>query len=226
MNSRIKSAYIWITVHYFILILVAVIIARFFPGFVEFLPVGPAADFFKNPQYMELGPRGYAGRMEGQSALAVAVFFLICFLSALLLALPVSLTYMATRRGKKWTTPLIRLIVVLPVAVTGLVMIVQNSLALAFSLVGMVAGSGIRFRNVMREVSDTTFFMICIGIGLSAGTGAIGLALILSGFFCYAYLTLHASGYGELPKKEKPAAVEASPEPPEAPAPPAPVDPQ
>jgi hypothetical protein len=126
------------------------------------------------------------------------IFFWFCFLAALLMVLPVGTTYLATRRVKKGSDSLAKMIVVLPVAVTGLVLIVQNSLALAFGLAGIVAGGGIRFRTNMREYTDTLFFLISIGIGLSSGVGAPGLALIMSIVFCYSILILSAIDYGRM----------------------------
>ena len=47
-------------------------------------------------------------------------------------SLPVSWVYMAVRSGEEYDQSLVNTIIVLPMVVTGIVIIVQNSLALAF----------------------------------------------------------------------------------------------
>ena len=53
----------------------------------------------------------------------------------------------------------------------------------------------------MREYTDAVFFLTSIGIGLSAGIGAIGVALIMSIVFCYTVLVIHAVDYGGIEKE-------------------------
>ena len=79
--------------------------------------------------------------------------------------------------------------------VTGIVIIVQNSLALAFSLAG-IAGA-VRFRNSLKSSGDALFILLAVGIGLSAGIGAIELAAVISMFFNYTFATLWVTEYGE-----------------------------
>jgi hypothetical protein len=79
--------------------------------------------------------------------------------------------------------------------VTGIVIIVQNSLALAFSLAG-IAGA-VRFRNSLKSSGDALFILLAVGIGLSAGIGAIELAAVISVFFNYCFALLWITEYGE-----------------------------
>lgn len=197
MNMSLKSAFVKITVHYIVIIGLVTLIVRFFPGFLDYLPVGTAAQLFTYEAGFEIETSAYAGKFAGESNFSLGLFFFICFLTSLIVAVPLGTSYLATRPLKAKTTSLVKMIVILPVAVTGLVLIVQNSLALAFSLAGIVAGAGIRFRTNMREFTDTLFFLVSIAIGLAAGVGALGLSLIMSGFFCYTFLIFHAIGYGD-----------------------------
>jgi hypothetical protein len=196
MKKNLLTAYTKISIHYVVLVVLTVSVLKFFPGVVDFLPVGASERLFSTDGIANMESAVYAGRFEDGTNLTVGIFFFVCFLTALLLSIPVGTTFMSVRRGKKRTASLAKMIVILPVAVTGLVLIVQNSLALAFSLAGIVAGSGIRFRTNMREFTDTLFFLVSIGIGLAAGVGALGLALIMSAFFCYTMLTFHLLDYG------------------------------
>ena len=86
-------------------------------------------------------------------------------------------------------------IMVLPLVVTGIVIIVQNSLALAFALAG-IAGA-VRFKNSLKSSGDALFILISVGIGLAAGIGAVELALVLSTAFNIALLLLWTTEYGE-----------------------------
>lgn len=132
------------------------------------------------------------------------VFVIMCFLTSIVVSIPVGRTYMATHVIKKRNASMAKALLLLPIAVSGLVLIVQNNLALAFSLAGIVAGCGIRFRSNIREFTDTLYFMVAIGIGLAAGVGALGIALAMSLVFCYATLTVFAIGYGEHPELAMP----------------------
>ena len=76
-------------------------------------------------------------------------------------ALPVSWVYMAVRSGDEYDQSLVNTIIVLPMVVTGIVIIVQNSLALAFSLAG-IAGA-VRFRNSLKSSGDALFILCAVG---------------------------------------------------------------
>ncbi len=101
---------------------------------------------------------------------------MVAIIGALLAALPVSWVYMAVRSGDEYDQSLVNTILVLPMVVTGIVIIVQNSLALAFSLAG-IAGA-VRFRNSLKSSGDALFILLAVAIGLSAGIGAVELAAV------------------------------------------------
>ena len=206
MNDRLKSAYKKITIHYLIIMMIGWILVNYFPESLEFLPVGTSDRLFEETHQTEIIESSlHGGRFEGQPRIAYSIFFFVCFLSAITLALPLAWVYMGTH-GRKNTDPSIaRAILVLPIAVSGLVLIVQNSLALAFSLAGIVAGTGMRFRTNLREFTDTMYFLIAIGVGLAAGVGSLGLSLVMSMVFCYTLLTLTAVNFGNFPPKENTA---------------------
>ena len=86
---------------------------------------------------------------------------------ALITALPVSWVYMGIRTGEEYDQSLISTILILPVVVTGIVIIVQNSLALAFALAG-IAGA-VRFKNSLKSSGDALFILISVGTGLGCG---------------------------------------------------------
>ena len=79
-------------------------------------------------------------------------------------------------------------LIILPIIVTGIVVIVQFSLALAFSLAGIVAG--VRFRTTLKNTADALFVFVAIGVGLAAGTSSFGIGLVMSIFFSYSVVLL------------------------------------
>jgi polyphosphate kinase 2 len=123
------------------------------------------------------------------------VWLATAIIGALLAALPVAWIYMGIRTEEDYDQSLIATIIMLPVVVTSIVVIVQNSLALAFALAG-IAGA-VRFKNDLKSPGDALFILLAVGIGLSAGTGAVELSLIMSIAFNYCFLALWWTELGE-----------------------------
>lgn len=101
----------------------------------------------------------------------------IVFVGTLLLVLPVAWVYTFVRR-LRYDRSLVHSLVILPPLVAGIVMVVKNSLALAFSLAGIVAA--VRFRTTVKDPKDAVHIFLVIGIGLAAGVQALDIALLLS----------------------------------------------
>ena len=78
---------------------------------------------------------------------------------------------------------------------TGIAMIVVNSLALAFSLAGIVAA--VRFRFTLNQPSDAMYIFVAIGIGLGSGIEAIGVSAVISFTFVIATLVIWKLEYGK-----------------------------
>jgi hypothetical protein len=83
---------------------------------------------------------------------------------------------------------------VLALAVAGVVVIVRNSLALAFSLAGIVGA--VRFRNSLPDTRDTLYIFVSIGVGLTAGVEALAAAFVLSLLFNYTVPAFHHADFG------------------------------
>ena len=114
---------------------------------------------------------------------------------AFLASLPVSWVYMGVRNDEEYDQSLINTIIVLPMVVTGIVIIVQNSLALAFSLAGITGA--VRFRNPLKSSGVALFILLAVAIGLSAGIGAVELAAVVTMAFNYTILGLWITEFGE-----------------------------
>jgi hypothetical protein len=106
---------------------------------------------------------------------------LIILLAVLALMLPVSWVYMSTRYSRSHDQQVAQILIFLPLVVAGIVLVVQHSLALAFSLAGVVAA--VRFRSTLRDVRDLVFIFLAIAVGFAAGVQALILAAIVSVLF-------------------------------------------
>jgi len=104
----------------------------------------------------------------------------------LVLMLPVSWVYMSIRRTKGHDQSIVQTLIILPIVVAGIVLIVRNSLALAFSLAGVVAA--VRFRTTLSDARDVVFVFLAIAVGFAAGVQVITVAALLSVMFNFVLL--------------------------------------
>ena len=113
---------------------------------------------------------------------------LVQMFGAFLLAVPIAFVYVRTRTRIKFDRSLIQTLIVLPVVVTAILVVVRDSLALAFSLAGIVAA--VRFRNNLKESGDAVYIFGSIGIGFATGIHALSVAAVLSVCFVAIELAL------------------------------------
>jgi hypothetical protein len=123
----------------------------------------------------------------------------LTLLGALALSFPVALVYQWTREPESYRRDFGRALIALPTAVALAVFLVKNSLALAFSLAGIVAA--IRWRAGLNETMDGVFMFVVIGIGLAAGTQLLTVALVASVIFNVSILALARTSYGARPRR-------------------------
>ena len=184
-----------LTIYYALIAIVVLAAIRIWPAITGWLPIGGVEQLItqptKNPLQASEAVRAAHVNNLGQSLFWLAV----ALVSAVLLSLPVSWVYMGIRNDDEYDQSLINTILVLPMVVTGIVIIVQNSLALAFSLAG-IAGA-VRFRNSLKSSGDALFILLAVAIGLSAGIGAVELAALVTIAFNYTFVALWMSEYGE-----------------------------
>ena len=184
-----------ITIYYLVIGMAIFVALKLWPEVRGYLPVGGVEQLISQPTKNPLEASG-AARAAHVANLGQSIFWLVvAIIAAILVSLPVSWVYMAVRSGGEYDQSLVNTIIVLPMVVTGIVIIVQNSLALAFSLAG-IAGA-VRFRNSLKSSGDALFILLSVGVGLSAGIGAIELAAIISIAFNYCFALLWITEYGE-----------------------------
>ena len=128
------------------------------------------------------------------SGLQLALETVVIMLSTLSLMLPVSWVFMSARRARDFSQSVVQTLIILPVVVAGIVLVVRTSLALAFSLGGIVAG--LRFRTTMRDVRDSVYIFLGIGVGLAAGVQSLIVAAVLSVIFNFVVLLIWRYDFG------------------------------
>jgi len=117
--------------------------------------------------------------------------------AAFALMLPVAWIYIMTRRRKGFRQSVVQTLVILPIVVAGVVFMVKNSLALAFSLGGIVAA--VSFRNTLRDTKDAVYIFLATGVGLAAGIQSVAFAAALSITYNLVILLLWWTDFGRSP---------------------------
>ena len=121
-------------------------------------------------------------------------------LGALVLAIPVAWVYLITRRRKGFAQSVVHTILMLPLAVAGTMVLVQNSIPLAFSLAGLAV---LRFRNTLDDTKDAIYLFVATGIGISSAAHALDVGLALSFLFSSTAVVLWWTDLGRTPAKLK-----------------------
>jgi len=168
--------------YYLILSAVVVALAYAFPTMNRMFGGAAPVELVRVPQILQNGlsttPAALADQAVLPDRLTLAVSTAILILATLALILPVSWVYMSTQKSKGHDQQVAQTLVFLPVVVAGIVLVVQNSLALAFSLAGVVAA--VRFRTTLRDARDVVFIFLVIAVGFAAGVQSLVVAAIVS----------------------------------------------
>jgi len=127
----------------------------------------------------------------------VALYLAFTLGGTILVMLPITWTYIATRREIGYRKNFVRALIVLPICAATIVLLIQNNLALAFGLAAMVAA--VRFRVALVEAIDGIYIFSSICVGLAAGIGFLGIAVVMAVFFCYANAILWHLDFGQNP---------------------------
>ena len=168
--------------YYVILGAVVVALAYAFPTVNRMLGSAAPVPLVHMPQVLQNAltttPAAVADQAVLPDRLTLAVSTLSLILATLALILPVSWVYMSTQRSKGHDQQVAQTLVFLPLVVAGIVLVVQNSLALAFSLAGVVAA--VRFRTTLRDARDVVFIFLAISVGFAAGVQSLVVAAVVS----------------------------------------------
>ncbi|HSU14287.1 DUF4956 domain-containing protein [Longimicrobium sp.] len=188
--------YLRLAVYYVLLIAIMASLVYFVPAIRDAL-VAPTLLPPREGGLMTAGPiTAELGRkLSLDEALHRILTTLLVIAGALLLVVPVAWVYMLTKRFR-YDPALVASVIILPIVVAGTSMVVKNSLALAFSLAGIVAA--VRFRNTLKDPRDAVYIFLVIAIGLSAGVQALDVALAISIAFNFVVLTVWKFNVGSI----------------------------
>lgn len=195
-----------IFLYHFALAVAVVVLSLVFPNFTSLLPIGGVTDLVqagdlsvaldKTPSIdedMEIVTTVIkaAEQLDRLGAARQLTFVLI---GVWLLMLPVAWVHKGIHRVSSHDHSLDETMLILPGVVAAIVLVVQHSLALAFSLAGIVAG--VQFRRALQDTFDALFILVAIGTGIAAGVKALEIATVLTMFFSYATLYVYFFGDG------------------------------
>lgn len=201
-----------LTAYYALVAVLVTLLVTAYPGFVSELPLGGVRsiagydstevrqleDAFLSSDDEELHDlvteTAKARLAQGPSWLRGALSLVYAMACTFVLMLPVSWVYKAIHADSVYDHSIDTTTLVLPAVVAGIVTVVQHSLALAFSLAGIVAG--VRFRRALSDTFDALFILASIGVGIAAGIKSLEIAIVLTVFFNYAAVLVCSFGDG------------------------------
>ena len=117
-----------------------------------------------------------------------------------ILGVIISLIYKKTHKGLSYSQSFMVTNIFVAVIVCMVIMIIGNSLARAFALVGAL--SIIRFRTVVKDTKDTAFIFWSLAAGMASGTGSYFLALSGTIIISIIAFILHFTNFGSIIKSE------------------------
>jgi hypothetical protein len=136
---------------------------------------------FENLQNIELFP---------VSATEVVINILVALLCSLL----IGRLYKHVHRGPGYSVNFVHSLTMLSMITALVIMVVGNSLARAFGLVGTL--SIIRFRTAIKDTHDIVYVFFCLSIGLAAGSGFYRVAFVGTLFIgAVLFLMSHMRGF-------------------------------
>lgn len=119
---------------------------------------------------------------------------------AIALGIIVALVYRYTHKGLSYSQSFVLTLVYVSVIVSSVMMIIGNSLARAFALVGAL--SIIRFRTVVKDTKDTAFVFLALAVGMASGTSNYFIAVVTLVLMSILAVVLHKINFGALYKSE------------------------
>lgn len=190
-STRASAPVFIITVYYVVLLGGFMAASSYLPGLRVYLPVDGISEL------IERGGASFEPVEIIRTAIVEAPHMArlaLGMIGATLLMLPISWVYFITTPKSAVDRSFAQTMIMLPIIVAGIAMIVQNSIALAFSLAGVVAA--VRFRFTLTQPSYTLYIFAAITIGLGGGIAAIEISTVVSIAFVYATMLMWMLDYG------------------------------
>ena len=143
------------------------------------------------------------GEATGPRPVPVWLDTLLAMAGAFVVTVPIVIVYVRTRTHEVFDDSLANTVLVLPAIVTAILVVVHNSLAMAFSLAGIVAA--VRFRINLKESRDALYIFAAVAIGFAAGIYVLDIALVASLVFVLLEILTWRTDLGAAPDAPAPA---------------------
>ena len=121
---------------------------------------------------------------------------LVSMLEALALVVPVAYVYMVTKQRRGYDQSVVQTVIVLPLVVASTLILVQNSISLAFALGAVLAA--VRFRNTLKDTKDAVYIFLALAVGVAAGLFSPAVAGVSSIVFNGIVLALWQFNVGNI----------------------------
>jgi hypothetical protein len=185
--------------YYVVLVVAALVLGRFSPAVHDAIAFEMlSGDTTRQLQRVSEGGAepGEASGVPTRGRAGPAVATALAMAGAVCLVIPVAWIYMLTKRHQGWDPSVVQTVILLPLAVAGIVVLVGNSLARAFSLAGLAAA--VRFRNSLKDTKDAVYVFLAMAVGLAAGVHALALGFVVSLVFNCAVVALWIFNVGDI----------------------------
>ena len=182
--------------YYGIVAVVVLALIYFFPGSLDRVAARGLVDVGQGPTVLQdaLTPTTVGTIFSAGSLAELALTTVMILLGTLVLMMPVTWVYMSARPIPGHSQTIVQTLIFLPIVVAGIVFMVQHSLALAFSLAGVMAA--VRFRTTLRDTRDVVYIFLSIVVGFSAGVQSLAVGAMVSIVFNLVILITWRYDYG------------------------------
>ncbi len=183
--------------YYGLLAVIVLILVYFFPDVIKRISAKGLGEVSEGPTVLSDAITGAptSSTLFGPGTLGdLAVNTVLILIGTLALMLPVTWVYMSARPIAGHSQNMVQTLIILPVVVAGIVFIVQNSLALAFSLAGVIGA--VRFRTTLRDARDLVYIFLSIVVGFAAGVQSLAVGAIITVVFNLVLLFTWRYDYG------------------------------
>ena len=137
---------------------------------------------------------------DGFTSIYLPQEIIINLILSFILGLIISVVYKFTHKGLSYSQSFMITNIFVAVIVCMVIMIIGNSLARAFALVGAL--SIIRFRTVVKDTKDTAYIFWSLAAGMASGTGSYFLAIAGTFIITSIALILDKTNFGSIIKSE------------------------
>ena len=180
---------------YYVVVLSLGYLIRQVVGHTDVIPRTSLDNIFGgNPDQAIVTKKGFMPAPEDTSTLAVTA--ILAMIGSVGLILPVIWIYTLTRAKRGYSQSVVHMLVIMPLVVSGVVVLVKYSAALAFSLAGIVAA--VRFRNTLEDSKDAVYVFLASALGLASATD-LPVAAVISILFNVVVVTLWYTDFGHAP---------------------------